>query len=154
MHEKTTGTKKAPALDYGATAPGQNGFLHPVTGLTVTGRTVTWGGENGKVWSGSYRPGAVIHDKQSRSPNDDPQRQGIPQGASVLTYDQCLKDILINCNLAVSSAEMPESAGLVMRLLQSQVCATQRRWPAEAAESCQFPVPARPDGRWPMLDEC
>lgn len=29
--------KKAPALDYGATALGQNGFLHPVTGLTVTG---------------------------------------------------------------------------------------------------------------------
>jgi len=29
--------KKAPALDYGATAPGQNGLPHPVTGLTVTG---------------------------------------------------------------------------------------------------------------------
>ena len=49
MHEKTAGTKKAPALDYGATAPGQNGFLHPVTGLTVTGRTVARGEGEGKV---------------------------------------------------------------------------------------------------------
>lgn len=50
MHEKTAGTKKAPALDYGATAPGQNGFLHPVTGLTVTGRTVARVRGEGKVW--------------------------------------------------------------------------------------------------------
>lgn len=59
MHEKTAGTKKAPALDYGATAPGQNGFLHPVTGLTVTGRTVARVGGEGKVgdWSLSANSG-------------------------------------------------------------------------------------------------
>ena len=50
MHEKTAGTKKAPALDYGATAPGQNGLPHPVTGLTVTGRTVARVRGEGKVW--------------------------------------------------------------------------------------------------------
>ncbi len=58
MHEKTAGTKKAPALDYGATAPGQNGLPHPVTGLTVTRRTVARGGGQGKVRSSRYRPEA------------------------------------------------------------------------------------------------
>jgi len=39
------------------------GFSRPVTGLTVTGRTVARGGENGKVWIGSYRPGAALHER-------------------------------------------------------------------------------------------
>lgn len=54
MHEKTAGTKKAPALDYGATAPGQNGLPHPITGLTVTGRTLARVRGEGKVWSSCY----------------------------------------------------------------------------------------------------
>ncbi len=78
MHEKTAGTKKAPALDYGATAPRTLGLPHPVTGLTVTGRTVARGGEQGKVRSGSYRPDSdpisksvphFVESKQSHLPD-------------------------------------------------------------------------------------